>query len=202
MPSPFKPLGLIWAKANAMLKNAAAVNITRWAQLGALRATGLPVETDSGGRTKFNRVRLDIPKAHEFYAACVNAVADVRRPTQPALKVKCNGRGSRSWTRNDVFSFPRGYLMRQKSFKGFCTGDMVRATVATGKKTCTHTGRVAIRATGSFNIQTSSGVVQGVGRKHCKVLMRGDDYAYSRVNSTTPAGPTPERKRDDGHAAA
>jgi 5-methylcytosine-specific restriction endonuclease McrA len=196
-----EPLRLkrILAQAKAPLKDAAAVNSTRWALLEQLRATGLPVETASGGRTKFNRARLGIPKTHALDAACVGAVADVRRPAQVALQVKCMGRGSRSRTRNDAFGFPRGYLMREKSVKGFRTGDMVRATVPTGKKAGTHTGRVAVRATGSFNIQTPSGVVQGIGHKHCVVLMRGDGYSYSR---TASAGQTKERTREAGHAIA
>ena len=58
-------------------------------------------------------------------------------------------------------------------------GDMVKATVRVGKKTGVHVGRVAIRATGGFNIQTTAGVIQGIGHKYCKVLIRGDGYAYS-----------------------
>lgn len=170
----------ILAQAKAPLRDAAAVNTTRWTLLNALKTTGLPVETGSGGRTKFNRVRLVIAKTHALDAACVGAVGDVRRATQPALHVKCNGRGSRSRTRNDAFGFPRGYLTSSKSVKGFRTGDRVRATVAKGKKAGVHVGRVAVRATGSFNIQTADGVVQGICHKHCKVLARGDGYGYSR----------------------
>ena len=193
----------VLAQAKAPLKDAAAVNSTRFALLNALRATGLPVETGSGGRTKFNRTRLGISKTHALDAACVGVVGDVRRAAQPALQVKCNGRGSRSRTRNDAFGFPRGYLMRQKSVKGFRTGDMVRATLpATSRKAGVHVGRVAVRATGSFNIQTPHGVVQGVGHKHCKVLMRGDGYAYSKSTGQTQAAQPQERTREAGHAVA
>jgi hypothetical protein len=89
--------------------------------------------------------------------------------------------------------------MREKSVKGFRTGDMVRATVPTGVHQGVHVGRVAVRKTGSFNIQTAVGVVQGIGHKHCAVLMRGDGYAYSKQ---PPAGQTKERKREAGHAVA
>ncbi|EAY56097.1 MAG: putative endonuclease, partial [Leptospirillum rubarum] len=54
-------LSMILARAKAPLKDAAAVNTTRWALFQALKATGLPVETASGGRTKYNRTRLGIP---------------------------------------------------------------------------------------------------------------------------------------------
>ena len=73
--------------------------------------------------------------------------------------------------------------MRGKSVHGFRTGDMVRALVPSGKKAGVHTGRVAVRARGSFNIQTPAGVVQGISHKHCRVLMRGDGYAYSKTSS-------------------
>ncbi|MFN7695138.1 MAG: hypothetical protein ACK5O3_13970, partial [Burkholderiales bacterium] len=70
---------------------------------------------------------------------------------------------------------------------------------STSKKAGVHTGRVAVRATGSFNIQTPAGVVQGISHKHCVVLMRGDGYSYSRSAS---AGQTNERTREAGHAIA
>lgn len=72
-------------------------------------------------------------------------------------------------------------LTRQKQIKGFQTGDMVSAKVPSGKKAGIHTGRVAVRATGSFNIQTPQGVVQGISHRHCRVIQRGDGYGYSQV---------------------
>jgi 5-methylcytosine-specific restriction endonuclease McrA len=64
----------IEAQLKAPLKDAAAVNSTRWALFGALKATGLPVECGSGGRTKWNRVQLGLPKTHALDAACVGRV--------------------------------------------------------------------------------------------------------------------------------
>jgi RRXRR protein len=40
----------------------------------SLADTGLPVESAPGGRTKFNRTRLGIPKRHALDAACVGEV--------------------------------------------------------------------------------------------------------------------------------
>lgn len=179
----------ILAQAKAPLRDAAAVNSTRWALFNALKAMGtataanLPVETGTGGQTKFNRSRLGIVKTHALDAACVGTVHDVQGVNAPVLRVTCSGRGSHCRTRLDRYGFPRGYLMREKSVKGFRTGDMVKATVTSGKKVGVHVGRVAVRATGSFNIQTSSGVVQGIGHKHCRMLMRGDGYTYSHPPS-------------------
>jgi 5-methylcytosine-specific restriction endonuclease McrA len=169
----------ILAQAKAPLKDAASVNSTRWALLSALKQTGLPVETGSGGRTKFNRKALGVPKTHALDAACVGEVLAIEGWNIPTLAIKSSGRGSRCRTRVDTYGFPRGYLMRRKSVHGFRTGDMVLADVTKGTKIGAHLGRVAVRATGSFNIQTKSGVVQGIGHKHCRIIARGDGYGYS-----------------------
>jgi hypothetical protein len=80
-------------------------------------------------------------------------------------------------------------MPRQKQFFGFATGDLVRAVVPTGKKQGTHTGRVAVRATGSFNITTAQGTVQGINRKHVRLLQRADGYAYTtRSEGASAAG--------------
>ena len=59
----------ILAQAKAPLRDAAAVNTTRWALFNALKATGLPVEAGSGGKTKWNRSRLGIPKTHPAHGS-------------------------------------------------------------------------------------------------------------------------------------
>src|SRR5207237_1031532 len=63
----------IEAKAQQPLRDAAAVNATRWALYERLQATGVPVETGSGGRTKWNRTQRGLPKTHWLDAACVGA---------------------------------------------------------------------------------------------------------------------------------
>ena len=178
-----KRLERILAQSKRPLKDAAAVNTTRWALHQRLKATGLPVTTGSGGLTKYNRVQLGIPKSHALDAVCVGAVSAITGWQKPTLAIKCAGRGSYQRTRLDAFGFPRGYLMRQKSVNGVRTGDMVQAIVPTGKKAGVHTGRVAVRASGSFNIQTGDGVVQGISHRHCRVLQRGDGYGYSRLST-------------------
>lgn len=177
----------ILAQAKRPLKDAAAVNATRWALANALKATGQPVELATGGRTKFNRQVLEIPKAHALDAVCVGAVEAVYDWQKPTLTVKATGRGSYQRTRLDKYGFPRGYLMRAKRVKGFATGDRVRAVVPEGKKAGAHVGRVAVRRTGSFNIQTGTTVVQGVSHRHCRVLQRADGYGYTLTPFPPPA---------------
>ena len=168
----------ILAQAKRPLKDAAAVNSTRWALFQALKDTGLPVSTGSGGQTKFNRTRLQVPKTHALDAACVGHVDALRDWRKPTLSIKCTGRGSYQRTRLDKYGFPRGHLTRAKRIHGFQTGDRVQAVVGSGKKAGAHVGRVAVRASGSFNIQTGSGVVQGISYRHCTLVQRSDGYGY------------------------
>ena len=171
-------LARIEAQSKAPLRDASAVNSTRWALYAALKETGLPVEVSTGGRTKFNRARLGIPKTHALDAVCVGDVAAVRGWRVPTLGIQCAGRGSYQRTRLNRHGFPRGYLTRSKRHFGFQTGDMVRAVVTSGRKVGTYVGRVAIRASGSFNLQTKNGLVQGIHHRFCALMQRADGYGY------------------------
>src|SRR5690606_12982048 len=174
-----KRLTKIQDQAKRPLRDAAAVNATRWKLLNALKGLGLPVRTGSGGLTKFNRSRLVIPKTHALDAVCVGKVDFVEQWQKPTLVIKATGRGSYQRTRLNRFGFPRGYLTRQKRIQGFQTGDMVKAIVTKGKKVGTYVGRVAVRASGSFNIQTAEGIVQGINHRYCTLIQRSDGYGYS-----------------------
>lgn len=182
----------ILAQAKKPLKDAAAVNSTRWALVRALKATGLLVETGTGGRTKFNRSRLEIPKSHALDAVCVGVVDFATNWCVPTQVIKCTGRGSYQRTRLTQYGFPRGYLMRSKSAKGFQTGDMVKAVVTKGAKLGTYVGRVAVRAVGNFNIRTSAGLVSDVSHRYCKVVQRADGYGYQQVAKTDATGAPPK----------
>jgi 5-methylcytosine-specific restriction endonuclease McrA len=59
--------------AKKPLSDAAAVNTIRWALYRRIKATGLPVETGTGGRTKYNRIVRGLPKTHWLDAAFVGA---------------------------------------------------------------------------------------------------------------------------------
>lgn len=190
----------ILGQAKRPLKDAAAVNATRWALVNALKTTGLAVEVASGGRTKFNRTRFGIPKTHALDAACVGHVDAVTGWHKPTLCLKAMGRGSYQRTRLDKYGRVRGYLTRAKSIQGFQTGDMVKAEVTQGKKKGIYTGRVAVRASGSFNIQTSKGLVQGVSHRYCTVVQRGDGYGYQLV-AKTDVSRHATKARDAAHPA-
>lgn len=173
------------------LRDAAAVNATRWAIWRAANTLGaeygFTVHSGTGGRTKYNRVTQGVPKTHALDALCVGAVDRVTDWPTATLAIKSTGRGSYARTQSDKYGFPRLRLSRTKQHHGFATGDHVRAVVPAGKKAGTHVGRVAVRATGSFNITTRQGTVQGIHHRHVQLIQRADGYAYQ----TTA---TPERK--------
>jgi hypothetical protein len=172
----------IVAELKAPLKDAAAVNSTRWALHRALKQLGLPVATGTGGRTKWNRHLFGVPKTHALDAVCVgnmDSVTAVIGWEQPTLLITATGRGAYQRTRLTSDGFPRGYLMHSKSVHGFATGDMVKAVVPKGNKQGTYLARVAVRASGSFDLQTATRVLQGISHKHCRVIQRGNGYSYA-----------------------
>jgi 5-methylcytosine-specific restriction endonuclease McrA len=170
----------IQLQSKRSLKDAAVVNSTRWALFERLKATGLPIECGSGGRTKFNRTTRELPKTHWLDASCVG------KSTPNALIVKgvvpllitATGHGSRQMCLPDRYGFPRTKAKGNKKVKGFQTGDMVKAIVTTGTKQGTYIGRVAVRSTGSFNIVTSTQTIQGISHRFCQMLHNADGYSY------------------------
>ena len=187
-----KRLAKILAHCKQPLRDAAAVNSTRWALVEALKLTGLPVELSSAARTKFNRSTRSIPKSAALDAACVGELGSITDWQKPNLTIKATGRGRYQRTLLDKFGYPRGFLMHPKRVHGFATGDRVKAVVPKGKKAGTYVGRVAIRASGSFNIQTRNGLIQGVSHRYCTVVQRGDGYGYSPVAKTDAIGTPPK----------
>ena len=169
----------ILSQVKRPLKDAAAVNSTRWALFNRLKETGLPVSTGSGGLTKFNRTRLDLPKTHWLDAACVGHVDELEVLTDKPLLIKAMGHGLRQMCRTDKFGFPSRYMPRFKFVQGFQTGDIVKGIVTSGKKVGEYVGRVAVRSTGSFNISDKSGLVQHIKHSCCKAIHRKDGYGYA-----------------------
>ena len=173
------------AQAKAPLKDAAAMNASRYALLEALRVLGLPIGIWSGGRTRWNRDRFGIEKDHCLDALCVGDLAGVGRPPASILIIRAQGRGSYQRTNVDGSGFPRGYLTRAKRIRGYSTGDLVRATVPAPLKTAgVHVGRVAVRASGFFRV----GKVDGINAKYLALLQRKDGYEYGQARAATGQG--------------
>lgn len=172
-------LNRILKQAKSPLKDAAAVNSTRWALFNALKQTGLPVATGTGGQTKFNRTRLKLPKAHWIDAACVGQIESLEILTAQPLLIAAKGHGTRQMCGTDKYGFPTRHRSRVQIHKGFQTGDIVKATVTAGKKVGSYVGRILCRATGSFDIATKTGRVAGIGHRYCKPIHKKDGYAYA-----------------------
>jgi 5-methylcytosine-specific restriction endonuclease McrA len=125
----------------APLKDAASVNSTRWMLFNTLKSFGLPVTTGTGGQTKFNRTRFELPKAHWIDAACVGVVEIIKLVTNKILKVRATGFGGRQRCQTDKFGYPQKHRPL-RPIHGFSTGDIVRADVPKGKYAGTFTARV------------------------------------------------------------
>ena len=97
----------ILAQAKRPLKDATAVNSTRWALFDDLKETGKVIITGSGGLTKFNRIGLELPKTHFFDAACVGDTPSISVLANQPLNIKATGHGSRQMCRTDKFGFVR-----------------------------------------------------------------------------------------------
>ncbi|NJM71398.1 MAG: HNH endonuclease [Scytonema sp. RU_4_4] len=170
----------ILAQAKRPLADAAAVNTTRWTLFRTLKETGLPIETGSGGLTKFNRNQQALPKTHWLDAACVGK-------STPFLKIKgikpllitANGHGTRQMAGTDKFGFPTRHRSNKQIHYGFSTGDIVKAMVINGKKVGEYLGRVLCRATGSFDIATNAGRISGISHKYCSAIHKKDGYSYA-----------------------
>src|ERR687885_145413 len=166
----------ILVQAKHPLKDATAVNSTRWALFNRLKETGLEISTGSGGLTKFNRTRFQLSKTHFFDAACVGNTPEIVVLASQPLSVKATGHGTRQMCGTNQYGFPTRHRSRIQSHKGFQTGDIIKAVVANGKKVGTYVGRVLCRATGSFDIATKAGRISGISYKHCSQIHQKDGY--------------------------
>lgn len=172
-------LSRITQQAKQPLKDAAAVNATRFVLFNRLKETSLPVETGTGGRTKYNRTVLGLPKTHWLDAACVGSVESLQVLTSNPLLIMAKGWGNRQMCTPNKYGFPTKHRTRCKKFFGFQTGDMVQATLPTGKFAGTHVGRLVVRESGVFEMISARGKVSPVRHKYCKVIHRNDGYMYA-----------------------
>jgi len=165
----------VQARARQPLQVAAAINATRWALWRELTALGLPVEVGTGGRTKYNRTRLHLPKAHWTDAACVG-VSGAQVYVPPALTsltILATGHGKRQRCGTDRYGFPIRHAPRAKKYRGFQTGDLVRAVIPKGKYAGRYVGRIAIRHRPSFRLNGFD-----VHPKYLRLLQQADGYDY------------------------
>ena len=167
-------------QAGKPLADTAAVNATRWKLFNSLKELGLPIETGTGGRTKYNRCRQNLPKTHWLDAANVGASTPetLKVLVLKPLIIKATGHGHRQMCGTNRYGFPIRHRENIKKHFGFQTGDIIKAVVTKGKKIGSYVGRVICRATGSFDITTATGRVAGISHRYCSFIHRSDGYAY------------------------
>lgn len=179
-----KNLQEVMEKRKRPLVAAALMNATRWRLYEKLRETGLPVECGTGARTKYNRLRIGLPKTHYYDVCCVGkSTPENLTINQKYVQVwTALGRGTRKMCNADGYGFPISHRARQKMHFGFMTGGMVVTEVPKGKYAGRWAGRVAVRASGYFDIKDSSGrrICQGISHRHMKVLQRADGWQYEK----------------------
>ena len=171
----------IQAQARQPLKDAAVVNSTRWALYERLKTFGLPIETSTGGRTKWNRKQRGIPKTHWLDAANVGPSTPQRLRWQHVRpwQIRAMGHQGRQMCRMNKWGFPRTAAKKQSTKHAFETGDIVRAVVpAHLKHAGVHVGRMASKASGALTIATRAGTVTDIGYRYCTRLQRNDGYGY------------------------
>ena len=194
----------ILAHAKAPLRDAAAVNATRWALYERLQATDLPLETGSGSLTKYNRAVRNLPKVHWLDAACTGRSTPAYLETGQIvpLLIQATGHGNRQMC-GVKKGFPIRHRKRQKVHHGYQTGDLARAVVPAGKKAGTYVGRVLTRASGSFDLATKTGRVEGISYRYCQPLHRNDGYTYAKGVRLDLAGFTTHslQPKRNGHSS-
>ncbi len=168
--------------ARMPLKDASAINATRWKLYEMLQGFGLPIEIGTGGRTKYNRTIQNYPKTHWLDASCVGESGQsvYVSPNHQPLVIKAVGRGNRQMTKPDKYGFPRATRQRKKVYFGFQTGDMAKAIVTSGKKIGVYVGKVTVRASGYFNITTATETIQGINHRFFKGIHKSDGYTYTK----------------------
>ena len=170
----------IKAQAKAPLKDAAAVNASRWALKNRLE-NRWPVSCGTGGRTKFNRTKQGYAKDHWIDAACVGESGErvtIREGMKPLI-ITAKGRGSHQVVRTDKYGFPRAKAGRIKRVHGLSTGDIVKLVMQKGKYIGTYVARLSsIRATGQLDIKTPAGKISA-SWKNCTLIQRNDGFDYA-----------------------
>ncbi len=165
----------VQGQAKEPLKDATAVNAARWAIYDRLKEIGLSIECGTGGMTKYNRIRLGLPKQHWVDAACVskNTPENLRICTSSVLMIKAVGHGNRQRCITDKYGFPKAHSLRSKTYMGFATGDIVKAVVPKGKYAGVYVDRIAIRHRPSFRLNGFD-----VHPKYLTIIQRSDGYEY------------------------
>ena len=164
-------LKTVLAKAKSCLKDTAAVNSTRWELFNALKATKLPIETGTGGQTKFNRIKFKLEKTHYYDAACVGTIDQLKILANQPLLIACKGHGGRQKAALNKYGYPIRHNPL-KPIKGWQSGDM--AVDTNGRL-----GRVNPRSkSNSFNFTVMGEKARNIHVDKLRRVHLKDGYTY------------------------
>ncbi len=164
-------------------------------------ATGVPLNIDhirprsrGGSNRVSNLCTACIPcnqaKCNRPVEEFLGHMNTIDRIPHTVLIAAATERGTYARTRTDRYGFPRLRLPRAKRFFGFATGDLVHATVPTGRWAGTHTGRVAVRSSGSHTVTTPAGAVKTSRRLRLHHQTRGAVISAAARQVRAPLGPS------------
>ena len=166
-------LKTILSQAKKPLRDAAAVNATRWKLFNSLKETGLPVATGTGGQTKFNRQRLGLEKTHFYDAACAGQVDSLEVLSNQPLIITCKGHGGRQKAALNKYGYPIRYNPL-KPIKGWQSGDLALDNLG-------NLGRVNPRSkSNSFNFTVFGQKAKSLHVNKLKRVHQKDGYTYAQ----------------------
>ncbi len=166
-------LQTILSQAKKPLRDAAAVNATRWKLFNCLKETGLPVTTGTGGQTKFNRQRFKLEKTHFYDAACVGQVDTNEVLSNQPLIITCKGHGGRQKAALNKYGYPVRYNPL-KPIKGWQSGDLAVDDLG-------NLGRVNPRSkSNSFNFTVFGQKAKSIHVKRLRRVHQKDGYTYGQ----------------------
>ncbi len=166
-------LNAILAQTKKPLRDAAAVNATRWKLFNSLKQTGLPVLTGTGGQTKFNRCRFGLEKTHFYDAACVGQIDKLEILANQPLIITCKGHGGRQKAALNKYGYPIRYNPL-KPIKGWQSGDL--AIDEQG-----NLGRVNPRSqSNSFNFTVFGQKARNIHVNKLRRIHQKDGYTYAQ----------------------
>lgn len=171
----------VLAQAKAPLKDAAAVNSTRFAIVSMAKAHCSNVKCWTGGRTKFNRCQQGLEKSHSLDAACVGeSGAKINLLTAQPLLVTCKGQGSRQARRVNASGFPA--VQQPKAvYTHVRAGDVVCFVLTKDRKHVKrgeYTSRVRTPTPKGFEVLINGFRIQLSSMTGVKLIHKQDGYAY------------------------
>ncbi len=163
----------ILAQSKKTLRDAAAINTTRWKLFNSLKETVLPVLTGTGGQTKFNRCRFGLEKTHFYDAACIGQVDKLEILANQPLIITCKGHGGRQKAALNKYGYPIRYNPL-KPIKGWQSGDLAMDNLG-------NLGRVNPRSkSNSFNFTVLGQKAKNIHVDKLKRVHQKDGYTYTQ----------------------